>query len=598
MKRNILCVVLLQIVLMQTITMAQSTFPEWAKGIVWYQIFPERFDNGDSNNDPLPEKVFINEKQIPEGWSVTPWTSNWFASSEWENKLGGHWAHRLTSRRYGGDLQGIINRLDYLKELGVDAIYLNPIFEAVSMHKYDGSTFHHIDINFGTDPEGDKKLIESEIPDDPSTWIWTSADKLFLQLINEVHKRNMFIIIDGVFNHVGTQFWAFKDVLTNGNNSKYRDWFLIKQFDDPNTTENEFDYKGWWGHKSLPEFNRTENDLYPDVKKYIFNATKRWMNPDGDDSTADGINGWRLDVARDVPLGFWRDWNKVVKLINPSAVIVGELWEISSDFISDDGVFDALMNYNFAFAVSDFFINKTKKISSSEFVKRLKEIDLSYPENNLHLLQNLMSSHDTDRLLSMIINPDRKYDSDADQRNPNYNPRKPNENDYKILKLITAFQMTYRGAPMIYYGDEIGMWGADDPHDRKPMVWDDYIYDDEVIDKSSGFRAGFGNYTIEQNKDLLDFYKNIISIRKASKALRLGKVEFVQSSNSDVVLFLRQFEDDKYLMAFNSGLSETKTFIPFMGRAVDIVANKAVEQINELIIPPLSFKIFKTSDNK
>ena len=343
--------------------------------------------------------------------------------------LGGNVRDHLYERRYGGDIQGIIDRLDYIKELGVGAIYLNPVFEAVSLHKYDGSSYHHIDVNFGPDPIGDRKLMSAEIPDNPNTWKWTEADKLFLKLIDEVHKRGMKIIIDGVFNHTGVQFWAFQDIIKNQEESKYKDWFIIDSFDDTTTVENEFDYKGWWGHKSLPEFNRTEEDLAEGPKEYIFQSTQKWMDPNGDGDPSDGIDGWRLDVAREVPIGFWKQWRSVVKTINNQALIVGELWELSPDFISDDGVFDALMNYNFAFAVNDFFIADKNKISVNEFIERLHKIDETYPAQNLYVLQNLLSSHDTERLSSLIQNPDRKYEHDANEGNANYNPGKPSAED-------------------------------------------------------------------------------------------------------------------------------------------------------------------------
>ncbi|HSP87146.1 MAG TPA: alpha-amylase family glycosyl hydrolase, partial [Ignavibacteriaceae bacterium] len=374
---------------------SQTKTPDWAKGIVWYQIFPERFANGDLTNDPEASNVFINNKKIPEGWKVTEWTSNWFEASDWEKKLGGKVRDHLYERRYGGDILGIIDRLDYIKELGVGAIYLNPVFEAVSLHKYDGSTFQHIDVNFGSDPEGDRKLIAAEIPDDPKTWVWTQADKLFLKLIEETHSRGMRIVIDGVFNHTGVQFWAFQDIVKNGKNSKYKDWYIVKSFDDITTIENEFDYKGWWNAKSLPEFNRTSEDLHPGPKQYTFHATSRWLDPNNDGDPSDGIDGWRLDVARDVPMGFWEDWSKLVRSINPEAIIIGELWDLSPDFVSEDGAFTSLMNYNFAFAVNDFFIADKRKISASGFVDSLKKIDNTYPEENLDLLQNLIDSHDT-----------------------------------------------------------------------------------------------------------------------------------------------------------------------------------------------------------
>lgn len=571
----------------------QEKVPLWAKGVVWYQIFPERFANGDTSNDPEAEKVFVNNRKIPEGWAISKWTSNWFAQSEWGQKLGGKNNHHYYERRYGGDIQGIIDRLDYIKKLGVGAIYLNPVFEAVSLHKYDGSSFHHIDVNFGPNPDGDRKMMLSEIPDNPDTWKWTEADKIFLKLIDEVHKRGMKIIIDGVFNHTGVQFWAFQDIVKNQNESKYKDWYLINAFDDTLTDEDEFDYKGWWNIKSLPEFNRTKADLSEGPKQYIFNATRKWMDPNGDGNPSDGIDGWRLDVAREVPIGFWKQWRNVVKGINNQSLIVGELWELSPDFISDDGVFDALMNYNFAFAVNDFFIAEKNKISVDEFIERLKEIDQTYPEQNLYVLQNLLSSHDTERLSSMIQNPDRKYEHDANEGNKNYKPGKPNSDDIEKQKLIAAFQLLYRGAPMIYYGDEIGMWGADDPHCRKPMVWDDLIYENEVIDESSGFKTGFGSYSVEQNKDLLRFYKDIINLRNENEALRIGIIKFIYADNEKKSFaFESVIGDEKIICAFNLGKEEIS--IPLEFEVVELYSGN--QNFQNKSIAAKSFKIFKAAN--
>lgn len=563
MRNSDLRFILAVLVCICTNSFSQNVLPEWAKGIVWYQVFPERFSNGDSSNDPEPEKVFINNDSIPEGWKIQEWTSNWFARDEWEIKKGNNFQDNIYERRYGGDLQGIIDRLDYLEELGVGAIYLNPVFEAASLHKYDGSTFHHIDVNFGPDPAGDRKLIEQEIPDEPKTWIWTSADKLFLKLISDIHSRGMKIIIDGVFNHTGTRFWAFQDILVHGQNSKFKDWYIINSFDDTSTYKNEFNYKGWWGIKSLPELNRSHDDLHPGPKQYILQATRRWMDPNGDGDTSDGIDGWRLDVAREVPLGFWRDWSALVKSVNNDAIIIGELWELSPEFVSTDGPFDGLMNYNFAFAVNDFFIAKKNPISTYEFIDRLEEINNTYPTGNLLLLQNLIDSHDTDRLSSMIKNPDRKFDRDAKEGNPNYNPGKPGFDDYELQKLIFAFQLTYLGSPMIYYGDEVGMWGADDPHCRKPMVWNDLEYDDETINETSGFGVGYGRYTVEQNEDLLSFYKKIIKIRNNNDALQKGNIEFLKwDDESRFFVFARKLNHEHYVIGFNLSSKKVKYEFP------------------------------------
>jgi glycosidase len=373
----------------------------------------------------------------------------------------------------------------------------------------------------------------------------------------------MKIIIDGVFNHTGVQFWAFQDIIKNGVNSKYKDWYLIKSFDDINTPQNEFDYKGWWGTKSLPEFNRTANDLNRGPKQYIFHSTLRWMDPNNDGDPSDGIDGWRLDVAREVPIGFWKDWNKLVKSINPSSIIVGELWELSPDYISENGVFDALMNYNFAFTVNGFFIADKNQIKVSEFINKLKEIDATYPEEYLYLLQNLLDSHDTERLSSMIVNPDRKYDHDSNEGNPNYSPAKPRTSNYEKQKLIAVFQMTYRGAPMIYYGDEVGMWGADDPHDRKPMIWEELDYDDEVITKKSGFKTGFGKYEVKPNNELKMFYKNLIHLRNSNSAFRTGTINFLYFNDAKrTFVFERKENYKRFLVAFNLGDQSDKIKIP------------------------------------
>jgi cyclomaltodextrinase / maltogenic alpha-amylase / neopullulanase len=599
MKTKLFFVLLLVI----STSFAQHKLPLWAKGVVWYQIFPERFANGDQSNDPEAEKVFINQKIIPKGWKVTDWTSNWFTQSDWEKNLGGDIRNHLYERRYGGDLQGIINRLDYIKDLGVGAIYLNPVFEAVSLHKYDGSSYHHIDVNFGPDPDGDRKLMSAEIPDNPDTWKWTEADKLLLKLIDEVHKRGMKIIIDGVFNHTGVQFWAFQDIVNYQEQSKYKDWFIIDSFDNPVTATDEFDYKGWWNIKSLPEFNRAKDDLFDGPKQYVFNSTRRWMDPNGDGDPSDGIDGWRLDVAREVPIGFWKQWSELVKSLNNQSIIVGELWEFSPDLVSSKGPFDALMNYNFAYAVNDLFIADQNKISVDDFIKRLKQIDETYDSENLFVLQNLLSSHDTERLSSMIKNPDRKYEHDANEGNANYKPGKPGTEDIAKQKLIAAFQLLYRGAPMIYYGDEVGMWGADDPHCRKPMIWDDLIYDNEIVDENSGFKSGFGNFTVEQNIELLDFYKTIIEIRNSNEQLKTGKIDFIYSDNAkNAFAFESTLEDKKTVCVFNLGENELSINFDFPLTGLYILQNelnpsitakyyKAKEQI---LIPAKSFGVFNT----
>ena len=225
--------------------------PEWAADAVWYQIFPERFRNGDPKNDP-PRSSLETPIQAGKDWRISNWTAEWYSRDDWEKALGpDFYRNGVFERRYGGDLQGVLDKLDYLSGLGVNALYFNPLFYARSLHKYDGNSYHHIDPYFGPDPAGDLALIARETSD-PATWQWTAADRLFLKVVKEAHARGMKVILDGVFNHTGRDFFAFKNLYEKQQDSPYKGWYVVNSFDDPETLRNEFDYAGWWGHKSLP----------------------------------------------------------------------------------------------------------------------------------------------------------------------------------------------------------------------------------------------------------------------------------------------------------------------------------------------------------
>ncbi|MEM8864876.1 MAG: alpha-amylase family glycosyl hydrolase, partial [Planctomycetota bacterium] len=329
---------------------AKESAPEWAASAIFYQIFPERFRNGDPTNDPTRESLEFPDLVSP-NWAITPWGKDWYARADWEKEGGDNFFDNgVFDRRYGGDLQGVIDKLDYLQELGINALYLNPVFYARSMHKYDGNTYHHIDPYFGPDPEGDFEKMASETSD-PETWQWTAADRLFLDLIKQAHSRGIRVIIDGVFNHTGRDFFAFQNLVEKQEDSPYRDWYIVQSFDNPDTPQNEFKYKGWWGVQTLPEFadNDAGDDLHPGPKEYIFDATAKWMDPDGDGDPSDGIDGWRLDVAAEVPNGFWSDWNAHCRELNPECYTVAEHWDDAAKFLAEGG-FSATMNYHgFAF---------------------------------------------------------------------------------------------------------------------------------------------------------------------------------------------------------------------------------------------------------
>ena len=460
-----------------------ATTPDWAKRAVWYQIFPERFRNGDPRNDPP---------------GTVPWTTDWFGRAAGEQ---GDFYKYIFDRRYGGDIQGVLDELDYIQSLGVTAIYFNPVFEAPSLHKYDTEDYRHVDDNFGV--KGDIAKLRGET-EDPATWQWTASDKLFLKLVAESHWRGIRVIVDGVFNHTGSTFWAFRDVLAKGRDSKYADWYKIKSFGPPVA------YEGWFGVATLPEVKQTPNGLNPGFTAHVHAITRRWMDPNGDGDPSDGIDGWRLDVPNLVPLDFWVEWRRLVKTINKDAVIVGEIWDPVPQML-DGRSFDAQMNYPLLRAVVRFFIDTAPRTKPSEFARELDELRSFYPPSVVAVQQNLLDSHDTDRIASEIVNPNRKFDAgnrlqDSDGRN--YDTRRPAAWAYDRLRLITIFQMTYVGAPMIWYGDEAGMWGADDPTDRKPMLWKDlepYQDSAERVDTA-----------------LLDHYRKLVAIRRSSEALQVG----------------------------------------------------------------------------
>lgn len=503
--------------------------PEWARNVVWYQVMLDRFRNGDKSNDPP---------------NVIPWTSDWFQPAPGEEQGGRKFYQYVFDRMYGGDLQGLEQELPYLKSLGVTAIYLNPIFQAEGHHKYNATNYVHVDEAFGAQGDYDQ-VVASEDLLDPSTWKWTKSDKVFLDFLKKAHAQGFKVIIDGVFNHVGVAHPAFQDVRKNGKSSRFADWFAIKSWDP-------FEYEGWAGFGSLPVFKKSDNGLASNsAKQHIFDITKRWMDPDGDGDPSDGIDGWRLDVPNEIALPFWKEWRQHVKKINPQAYIVGEIWDRADDWL-DGEHFDAVMNYEFARPVIAWIGNEENKLPVSKMDQRLAELRLAYPAAAEYVMQNLVDSHDTDRLASMMFNPDRGYDrmNRIQDDNPNYNNDKPSAEAYEKARLVAFVQMTYVGAPMVYYGDEVGMWGADDPTCRKPMLWQDlqpYANPDE-------------NHVMPEQ---LAYYKQIIALRNKYRALRVGTFQtLVANDKQDVWAFLREDNNEDLIVIVNAAGEPRSPEIP------------------------------------
>lgn len=359
--------------------------PEWAQDAVVYQIFVERFANGDTSNDPL---------------EVDPWG-----------------ARPMRSSFFGGDLKGILDRLDHISRLGVSCIYLTPIFLSPTNHKYDTSDYYQVDPHFG-----DQALAR--------------------RLVDDCHARGIRIILDAVFNHCGYDFFAFQDVVRNGRSSRYFEWFNIHKLPverRPRATYETFANNLWW----MPKL-RTDN---PEVQEYLLGVAEYWTR------TLD-VDGWRLDVGDEVDQEFWRKFRKRIRAIKPNALIVGEVLHDASVFLRGDQM-DSIMNYPWRELCVAFFAKRS--MSAQAFADGLTGLRVRYRHQVHQALWNLLDSHDRERFLTTC------------------------HGDRRRMLLATTFQFTYSGTPYVYYGDEVGMEGEHDPDCRRCMPWDEAVWDRRML---------------------------------------------------------------------------------------------------------------------
>lgn len=381
------------------------TVPYWVQDAIFYQIFPDRFANGDLSNDPA---------------NIQPWG-----------------APPSIHHFQGGDLRGIIQKFDYLLDLGITALYLNPIFQATSNHRYNTSDYYKVDDKLGS-------MLD------------------FHALLDLAHRNNVRIILDGVFNHVGRGFFAFNDLLENGEYSAYRDWFHVRHLPiDAYGPGEAYNYAGWWNYKSLPKLN-TKN---PQVRAYIMRVARYWIER--------GADGWRLDVPNEIDDDdFWAEFRQVVKGVNRDAYIVGEIWTADPRWVNEKH-FDGLMNY----PVKDALIACLNHQESTEqFAEKVENLFKLYRREHLYAMYVPLDSHDTARALSLLGG---RLDK---------------------LKLAFLFIFAYPGAPALYYGDEIGLEGGNDPDSRRAFDWD-----------SAHWKG-----------DLRDFLCELIDLRKRRASLRRG----------------------------------------------------------------------------
>lgn len=418
---------------------APVTTPDWAKHAVFYQIFPERFANGDRRNDPAGVRP----------WGTQPAVDNYM----------------------GGDLDGITQHLDYLQGLGVTALYLNPVFTSDSNHKYHTVDYMHVDPHFG-------------------------GDAALKRLLKAAHGRGMKVILDGVFNHTGDSHPFFLDAAKNGPKSKYWNWYHIEGL--PVVKQPKPNYEAWWGLPSLPKLQVAKN---PEVASYIYAVETHWLK--------EGIDGWRLDVPNEIDSdAFWRGFRQRAKAVNPQAYIVGEIWDPADRWLQGDQ-FDAVMNYQLRDAVMKFFGNDAMKAGSFDIAtKALRE---HYDPAVTQVMFNLIDSHDTQRFLTET------------------------GGEVSRLKLASLFQFTYVGAPVIYYGDEIGLQGGKDPDCRRCFPWDPARW----------------------NQDLLSHYRRLAVTRRAHPALSTGSFRTLYKGDEDgVYVYARELNGDRAIVALNTSTQQ------------------------------------------
>lgn len=420
---------------------ARLETPDWVRDAVFYQIFPDRFRDGNPNNQPaLPKR--------PEG---KPWHIDDRYLESWE-------AQPSHFNFMGGDLAGVTEQADYIKSLGVNALYLNPIFKAVSNHRYDAADYETIDPALGTLDE-------------------------FHALRDAFKSRKMRLILDCVFNHTGDGHYAFQDAKQKGPKSKYWDWYFfdggfpVIQSPKPN-------YRAWWGFGSLPQLN-TKN---PAVVDHLLKVSTRWLK--------EGSQGWRLDVPNDLDAvnpEFWPEFRRKVKAQDPEAYVVGEIWTDARAWLQGDK-FDAVMNYPVRSAALEFCAKGG--IDAAAFRAKLSEQLATYPEAALRVQFNLLGSHDTARLLTVA------------------------GGDARRARLAMTFLFAWPGAPVIYYGDEVGVDGGKDPECRKTFPWE----------------------PARQDQSTLAHVRALGKLRADERTLRRGTVRFLAGSDPRVSAFVREAE--------------------------------------------------------
>ncbi|OGT56519.1 MAG: hypothetical protein A3E01_10560 [Gammaproteobacteria bacterium RIFCSPHIGHO2_12_FULL_63_22] len=464
-----------------TVYAADYQVPDWAADALYYYIFPDRFRNGEPGNDPKPGVDRYHDKDVEfhANWNDKPWRPGTGDGSDPVHN----------NDFFGGDIAGIIEKLDYIASTGANTLYMTPLFTASSNHKYDTADYRNIDPHFGSNDD-------------------------FSRLTAEAAKRGIRVIPDVSLNHTGSDSIYFdrlgkyggKGAFTGSRinpGSPYADWY---SFD---TTQSEPDkmFKGWVGVLDLPELNKAS----PSFRRFAYgdddSVMKQWLDR--------GAAGWRMDVAPWVPDDFWREWRAAIKKHKPDAITIAETWFDASKFFLGDS-FDSTMNYIFRNAVLDY----ANGVKATDMYPSLDYIREAYPPQSLHALMNILSSHDVARSLHVF-----GYESDSDVATIALAKQR--------LRLAWFFQMSYPGAPAVYYGDEVGVTGGNDPFNRASYPWAD--------------RGG------APDEALLADFKRLVAMRKAHEVLRRGSLSAPLHIDEHVLVLARQQGDAFAITATNNG---------------------------------------------
>lgn len=524
--------------------------PDWAKGAVMYQIMVDRFYNGDTTNDVLDNEYFYIRtlsKRVP--------------SSQWE-KCPENFS---VGEFYGGDIEGVRKKLDYLSGLGIEVIYFNPIFVSPSNHKYDIQDYDHIDPHFGVIVEDEGELLSDQEQDNRKATRYCcrvanrknldASNAFFAEFVKEVHSRGMKIILDGVFNHCGSfNRWMDREKIYAGQTgfevgaylskeSPYRSYFSFKYQDDGAWPDNK-NYEGWWGHDTLPKLNyEGSKALYDDILR----IARKWV------SEPYCVDGWRLDVAEDLGHSrefnhqFWRDFRDAVKEANPNAVILAEHYGDPKEWLKGDQ-WDTIMNYAAFMEPLTWFLTGMEKHSDEYHPERIGKIYdfegamrhymTSFLTPSLQCSMNQLSNHDHSRFLTRTNHKAGRVEY--------LGAAAASEDvDYSVMREAVVIQMTWPGAPTLYYGDEAGLCGFTDPDNRRTYPWG------------------------HENKDLIDLHRELILIHKNNEALRTGSFQFLNSEDQ-LLCYTRFNRKQQFVIIINNDnyersiqLSLTKAGIPY-----------------------------------